>query len=154
MAKEAHIAVVGSNEADMMVLANLLEDNLEHYRVDVATTAEGAIGLMRKEKSIVLVLAVEQQMGLTTTSLLKGFPEKYRPRSIALLTAGEQDQSADRMVNRDEPRYYELVQTIVQESEHWKVEQEEQRPSLSINAWIGLIAIALMILLCVYLLLI
>lgn len=158
MAKRVHITVAGSNEAEMLLLAKYMGDNNARAEITVTTTTAETLRVLKVQRSRILVIALDEMMDMDIGDVIKGLGA-LRPqlRIVALLQSRAVDQRSllkdlrvDRVIDSNQPNHYEAVQSIVQElDELLPQDVRDERGGLTLSAWVGLIALVLLVLLAV-----
>ncbi|NQV52311.1 MAG: hypothetical protein HQ500_03970 [Flavobacteriales bacterium] len=158
MAKRVHITLSGSNEAEMLLLAKYMGDNNAQAEFSVTTTTAETLRILKVQRSAILVIALDEMMEVDIVDVLKGLGALRPPlKIVALLQSTAVDQTVllkdlgvDRVIDSNQPNHYEAVQSIVQEMDELLPQDERQeREALTFSAWVGLIALVLLVLLAV-----
>lgn len=159
MARTFHITLAGADEGALMLLAKYLTDNAEIAKTSVVHSTAETINAIKQNDSAILVFMDDEMMELDIKSVLEAMSERRDLKVIALLQSTAKDQrillekaGVDRIVDVSQPNHYEVVHSIVQEVEDSKFDAQFSSASgLTGLAWVGLLALLMLVLLSVYL---
>ncbi|MEQ9187967.1 MAG: hypothetical protein RLP15_09535 [Cryomorphaceae bacterium] len=159
MARTLHITLAGADEGALMLLAKYLTDNAEIAKATVVHSTAETIKAIKANRSAILVIMEDEAMELDITSVLEATSNRRDLKVIALLQSTAKDQrvllekaGVDRIVDVSQPNQYEVVHSIVQEVEESRLDAQFSSASgLTGFAWIGLLALLMLMLLAVYL---
>ena len=158
IASPYNIIIIGDNETFSMLVTHYLKNNLANAQVFAEVSAKKAIASIKRLKPTLVVLDYYLEDDLNAKDVMQVINEmgKDRPEVILLSSITDEKEKQEVMamgieqfVPKSNESFYDLVSAIEASLANRKASYGaiERRGKLSLRGWIGLIAIALLVVL-------